>query len=83
MDIQNICLPAIIYLILGLLSIIRSKGSIANKIIYVIVVFLIAYLFNYVCQTYGENISWYILLFLYLMPFILFILFMLFLKIFR
>lgn len=69
--IKNLCVPSIIYLILGLLGVAGSNSDTVGKIISVIVVLLITYLLDYVCKTYGQTTSWYILLVLYLLPFIL------------
>jgi hypothetical protein len=71
--IKNLCIPSLIYLILGLLGAISSKNDMSGKIISVILVFLITYLLNHVCKTYGQTTSWYILIILYLLPFILLI----------
>lgn len=69
--IKNLCAPAIIYLILGLIGTASSKNDTVGKIISVIVVLLITYFLDYVCKTYGKTTSWYILIALYLLPFIL------------
>ena len=75
--IKNICIPSLIYLILGLVGTIASKNSIIGKIVNVIIVFLITYLLDYLCKTYGQTTSWYVLIILYfLIPFILLIIMM-------
>ena len=71
--IKNLCIPSLVYLILGLLGAISAKNDVAGKIISVILVFLITYLLDYVCKTYGQTTSWYVLFILYLLPFILLI----------
>ena len=75
--ITNLCIPSLIYLILGLIVMISSKNTIVGKIVFLIIVFLITYLLDYVCKTYGQTASWYILIILYfLAPFILLIVMM-------
>lgn len=75
--ITNLCIPSLIYLILGLIGMIASKNTIIGKIVFLIIVFLITYLLDYVCKTYGQTTSWYILITLYfLAPFILLIIMM-------
>jgi len=60
-----------IYLIIGLLKTATSDDILIKKIISIILIFLTTYLLDYICKTYGKTTPWYILIMLYLLPFIL------------
>lgn len=72
-----LCVPAIVYLVFGIISIIMSivgKESIGSISISAIVVALWTYILNLICSAGYEVISW-ILVFLPIIIFIIFIIF--------
>lgn len=71
--VKNFCAPAIIYLGVGLLGVLSmyKKNDMVGVIIEIIVVILLAFLFDYVCKNYGQNISWYGLILIVILPYIL------------
>lgn len=75
---KNICAPALLYLILGILSIfILIQKNIDNTSIFVQLFFIIiwTWFLNFLCKNGYETISWILVL----LPFIVLIIFLLFL----
>ena len=75
---KNICAPALLYLILGILSIfILIQKNIDNTSIFVKVFFIIiwTWFLNFLCKNGYETVSWILVL----LPFIVLIIFLLFL----
>ena len=70
---KNFCAPAIIYLGIGLLGVLSAykRNDMIGVIVEIIVVILLAFLFDYVCKEYGQNISWYGLILIVILPYIL------------
>ena len=70
---KNFCAPAIIYLGIGLLGVLSAykRNDMIGVIVEIIVVILLAFLFDYVCKEYGQNISWYGLILIIILPYIL------------
>ena len=75
---KNICAPALLYLILGILSIfILIQKNIDNTSIFVKFFFIIiwTWFLNFLCKNGYETVSWILVL----LPFIVLIIFLLFL----
>lgn len=71
--VKNFCPPAIVYLGVGLMGVLSmyKKNDMFGLTVEIIVVILLTFLFDYVCKKYGENISWYGLILIVILPYIL------------
>ena len=78
MFLQHLCTPALVYLVLGCIGSLKALSvskKLSNKLIAFLsslaAVFLMTYLFDYICKTYGVTNSWYALAFIYLFPIVI------------
>lgn len=71
----DLCMPAIVYLVLAVLGVFmdfsEKRKTIVNLIVSFIIICLITYALNYVCRRYSVRTSWYILAAMVLIPIIL------------
>ena len=73
----NLCTPAIVYLVLALLGTIgeiigkNKKTNAFGLIINILVIGIITYGLNYICNKYSVRYSWYTLAVLILLPLLL------------
>ncbi len=78
---QHLCTPALVYLIFGIITLIKNPlfmrvgnfntKKLSNNVISFVISFantiLFAYILNYICKTNGETNSWYMFIFLYVL----------------
>jgi len=83
MFLQHLCTPALVYLVLGCIGSLKALGGsrkssskLMSFLISLASVLLLTYLLDYICKNYGITNSWYLLLFIFIMPFILLMLIM-------
>jgi hypothetical protein len=66
--VKNLCAPSLIYLVVSLVMLFTKKNEISVIITDIIVTIILAYLLDYVCKTYGQNMAWYGLIIMIVLP---------------
>jgi len=72
---SNLCSPALLYLVLGILAIVMmvfSKASASTIALKAIIILIWTWVLNYICRMGHEGISW----FLVILPFVIMAVFM-------
>lgn len=75
MRFPNLCMPALVYLVIALLGALmdfsKKRKPLAHLLVSLIIIALITYALNYVCLRYSTRTSWYILAAMVLLPVLL------------
>jgi D-alanyl-lipoteichoic acid acyltransferase DltB (MBOAT superfamily) len=69
--IKNLCAPSLIYLVVSLVMLITKRNEVSVIITDIIVTIVLTYLLDYVCKKYGQNMAWYGLIIMIVLPAVL------------
>ena len=71
--VKNLCAPSVIYLGVGIMGVLSmyKKNDMFGVIAEIFVVIILTFLFDYLCKKYGQNVSWYGLILIVILPYVL------------